>query len=224
MVEFKTSSPRLQSTPSFVPIKIEEEEHEPRDHFIISTVENDIRTHNDDYSKNESDFSVNSSILPSFRFNNSLHFSQQDFISHTEIKQEPANDIDISEYDDEYPEEDSDHEQTEENITENDQTNRAQHRKLNEFSQFIRRHSDYMEGKHLESYENSRINDYWKNLTTELNVIGPPIRTTAQWMRICRENYESNKRSRLAANGVNGNTGSKRIRVENRTLSGKCRI
>lgn len=153
--------------------------------------------------------------------------SKQDEISNTGIKQEPVNDINNKEYD-EYLDDDSETERTEENRTKNSKstkkprakTTRAQFQKL---IAFMRCHSDFNKGKppNKETAETLRIDDAWNILIAELNAIGPPIRTSPEWRRAWT-NFKSNKRRRQAANEANGepSEGVKRMRFETCTLSG----
>lgn len=145
-------------------------------------------------------------------------------MSNTIFKVEPAYDITNCD-DEEYLNEDSETEQTQENstttstssgsITRRTKTNPAQFQKL---IAYMRYNGDFnRDSRRPDPTTPFRIDDQWDGITAELNAIGPPFRTNAQWRRAWTV-YKSNKRRRKPKEAVGDENKWKRIKTY--TLSG----
>ncbi|XP_037048872.1 uncharacterized protein LOC119083287 isoform X2 [Bradysia coprophila] len=174
---------------------IKREVGEPAENFILSTSEHEH-------------------ITAPFRLECSkkgIIVSQNGFIK-KEIKQEPKNnyDNDHSEFDEEYLDEDSETEYTQEaSQTHTRESNSCgKNRQARTSPAQIQKLADFMnnKGKQPDSDEALRI------LTDELNAIGPPIRTTAQWRRTWSIMKYNNKRKRRAV--LDESETSKRLRLD----------
>ncbi|KAG4066868.1 hypothetical protein HA402_012935 [Bradysia odoriphaga] len=99
-----------------------------------------------------------------------------------EIKQEPTNnDVDNAKFDEEYLDEDSETEYIQEiSQTNNSETNIfGKNRQARTSPAQIQKLADFMNNKDKQTVSDEAL----RILTDELNAIGPPIRTTAQWRR-----------------------------------------
>ncbi len=172
------------------PIKIKRAES--ADHFILPTMENETRTG-----------------------------SSHDKYSETwKIKTEPTENSDNSEYDPfevEYLDDDSELEHIHEGHANSNQNatgckklrTRSTPAQCEKMLVFMRSYSETLNGIRRDD-----VSDVWKALTVELNELGPPHRTTAEWRRAWTVfKYNKNQQKRKVPVCVDGTM--KRIRFGN---------
>lgn len=145
------------------------------------------------------------------------------------IKEEPVYDISNCD-DEEYLIEDSETDQTHESSSTTNKSTESKKRRTKTNPAQFQKLIAYMrcnaadfnrDNRRLDQATPFRIDDIWESITTELNAIGPPFRTNAQWRRAWTV-YKSNKRRRKPGNKEMDDGENKRMRFESRLLSGKC--